>query len=81
MDEEKFIPVTDVEEYLTDSYHIDIYEELTEGSDLKGLFRPLEFFNLLYGELHFFKVNAENYLNIKRHFSKLSLVGEQRFYF
>lgn len=59
-------PQESVETYLYNGFNIEIYEELTESEDWKGLFEPLEFFNLLYSEFEYFETNAERYLEIKK---------------
>jgi hypothetical protein len=72
---------TEITAYLHNDLNIEIYEDLTESKDWKGLFEPLEFFNMLYTEFEFFKTNVLRYLDIKKHFGKLKLKEEQRYYF
>jgi hypothetical protein len=74
-------PQTDIQAYLYNNLNIEIYEDLTEAGEYMGLFEPLEFFNLLYSEFEYFQIHQNRYLEIKRHFSKINLEGEQRYYF
>lgn len=74
-------PQTNIEAYLHNDLNIEIYEDLTEHEGWKGLFEPLEFFNMLYTEFDFFQTNVERYLEIKTHFGKLKLKETKRYYF
>lgn len=74
-------PQSNIEAYLHNDLNIEIYEDLTEHEDWKGLFEPLEFFNLLYKEFEFFQTNLTRYLEIKKHYRKLTLKESKRYYF
>lgn len=71
----------EIESYLEDEFNIEIYEDLTNSEQWKGLFDPLEFLNLLYSEFEFFETNVNNYLGITNHFGKLTFKKEKRYYF
>ena len=48
MSDTAFEPKTDIQIYLDSEYNRVIYHDLTESKALKGLYEPLDFFNLLY---------------------------------
>lgn len=73
MDDPIFFPRDDVQEYFTDDYFIQIYEELTEQNDLKKLFEPLDFFNLLYEQIYYIKNNFDRPLDNINHLKSLDL--------
>jgi hypothetical protein len=68
-----------VEPYLTSESDLDIYEDLTEGENV-GLFEPLEFFNLLYGQYEFVKDNKEKPLTVIDSLKKLKYNDKQKWF-
>lgn len=85
-----FIPKTDLDEYLSNGYNDSIFYELEEKRafvggknpfiDLTGLFKPLEFFNLLYEQLEIVKENKNKPTALVRHLRILDLNKRQLHY-
>lgn len=75
-----FQPKTDFEDYLTNDFNLEIYRDLTEDEDWKGLFEPLEFFNLLYQLIHFVDQHKNKPVTVKKHLSGLKLNQECLYY-
>lgn len=74
-----FKPKTDINEYLKDDFHIELFEDLTEG-DWKDIFQPLEFFNLLYEQLTIIIKNKDKPISIIEHLFALGLEGEKLYF-
>jgi hypothetical protein len=66
-----------LESYLTNDFHLEIYEELTDG-DRVGLFEPLEFFDLLYSQYKSVKDNKTKPLTVIKTLKQLKLTDKQR---
>lgn len=79
-DKSTFQPKTSFEDYLTNSFNIEIYKTLTEDEDWQGLFEPLQFFNLLYEQIHFVEQNKTKPVTVKNHLQSLELEKEQHWY-
>jgi len=75
-----FTPKTDIEEYLNNDFNIQIYENLTEDDDLKGIFEPLEYLNLLNEQFEIVKANKEKPLSVVKHLLGLNLNETQLHY-
>jgi len=75
-----FQPKTDFEDYLTNDFNLGIYRDLTEDEDWKGLFEPLEFFNLFYQLIHFVDQHKNKPVTVKKHLSGLKLNQESLYY-
>lgn len=76
-----FTPKTDVEAYLTNNFNIEIFHELTEDPEWKGLFEPLDFFNLLYEQFRIVRANKKKPVSVRNHLLKLDLDKHQFYYF
>ena len=68
-----FIPKTDIDEYLNDDFNKEIFFNLTESEDSKGIFEPLEFLNLLYEQVEIIKANKEKPSAVVKHLLGLEL--------
>ncbi len=55
-----FKPKENVDEYLDTDFNYKIYEELTENDEWKGVFEPLDFFNIFYENLALISNNIDN---------------------
>jgi hypothetical protein len=74
-------PQTDIKEYLHDDLNIELYKILTKDKGWKGLFDPLDFFNMLYHEFEIFNRNHQYYSEIEKHFGKPYLRGKHQYFF
>ena len=68
-----FTPKTDIEEYLSNDFNFEIFEDLTENGDWQGTFVPLEFLNLLYEQFEIVNANKEKPLSVVKHLLGLKL--------
>jgi len=75
-----FKPKADVNEYLNCDLNLHIYDWLTEHKDYKGLFEPLEFYNLFYEQIEIVYSNVDKPLAVIEHFRTLKL-NEMQYYF
>lgn len=80
MIEVNFIPKSDIEEYLNNDFNLEIFEELTESEDWRGIFKPLEFLNLLYEQFEIVKANKEKPLSVVKHIHGLGLEPMKLYY-
>lgn len=55
-----FTPKENVEDYLDTDFDLDMYVELTENDEWKGIFEPLDFFNIFYENLGLIFNNIHN---------------------
>lgn len=76
-----FVPLKDIEDYQYEVISGTPYRELTtENGFWKGVFEPLEFFNLLYEQHEIVITNIQSLKLIKRHLKSLELENRQRLY-
>lgn len=75
-----FIPKTDIDEYLNDDFNKEIFFNLTESEDRKGIFEPLEFLNLLYEQVEIIKANKEKPSAVVKHLLGLELDKTKLYY-
>ena len=75
-----FIPKTDIDEYLNDDFNKEIFFNLTESEDGKGIFEPLEFLNLLYEQVEIIKANKEKHSAVVKHLLGLELDKTKLYY-
>jgi len=76
-----FVPRKDIEDYQYEVISGTPYRELTtENGFWKGVFEPLEFFNLLYEQHEIVITNIQYLKLIKRHLKSLELENRQRLY-
>lgn len=75
-----FQPKKDFEDYLTNDFNMKAYRELTEDEDWKGTFKPLEFFNLFYEQVHFIEQHKTKPVTVKKHLESLNLNKKQHYY-
>lgn len=54
-----FTPKKNIDKYLNNQFNKDIYYQLTMNEEMKGLFEPLEFFNLLYEQIEILLGNTD----------------------
>lgn len=75
-----FTPKTDIEEYLNNDFNLEIFRDLTENEDWKGIFEPLEFLNLLYEQFEIVNANKEKPLSVVKYLFGLNLEQTKLYY-
>lgn len=75
-----FTPKTDIEEYLNNDFNLEIFEDLTENENWQGLFKPLDFLNLLYEQFEIVNANKEKPLSVVKHLFGLKLEQTKLYY-
>ncbi len=73
MKEVNFTPEKDISEYLNNEFNLGIYYQLTQNEKLKGLFEPLEFFNLFYEQIAILLANQDKPTAFVNHLLGLGL--------
>jgi hypothetical protein len=77
MAKSKYIAKENVEEYFTNSYNVQYYQEWKENEKWNQLFDSLELFNLIHERVHFTYMNLKNPLLVAKNTKELDLTEKQ----
>ena len=77
MAKSKYTAKTTIEEYFTNSYNVQYYQEWKENEKWNSLFDALDFFNLLHERVHFTYMNLKNPFLVAENTRELDLNEKQ----